>query len=125
MSYTTITASTRDVELQDRVTAAACKEAWNGGAEFVLSDFGDRLRTYPVEAVTTFIWPVSIDYEAEYAYAIDAGNLHPGGDPGVITDANIQAAIQAHWPRDISVPLPPDMNGPTPGEPVVNPLPKE
>jgi hypothetical protein len=122
MSYTTITQATRDPELQDRVTAAACKEAWAGGAEFVLSEYGDRLRTYPSEAVTTFIWPVAIDYETEYEYAIDSDNPSPGGDEGVITDANIQAAIQAHWPRDTTVPLPPDMVGPTPGEPVVNPL---
>ena len=127
MSYTTITQATEDQALKDRVTAAACKEAWAGGAEFVLSTFGERLRTYPQEAVTAFMWPVAIDYETEYAYAIDQGNVNPGGDEGVITDANLQAAVQAHWPRDTQVPLPPDMVGPTPGEPVappvVNPLP--
>lgn len=118
MSYTTITQATRDEALQDRVTAAACKEAWAGGPEFVLSEFGERLRTYPTEAVTTFIWPVAIDYEADYQYAVESENPNPGGDPGVIGDNELQAAIQAHWPRDATVPLPPDMVGPTPGEPV-------
>jgi hypothetical protein len=117
MSYSTITQATRDTALQDRVTAAACKEAWVGGVEFVLSEYGERLRTYPSEAVVTFIWPVSIEYETEYAYALDSGSLNPGGDPTVITDANIQSSVQAHWPRDVEVPLPPDMVGPTPARP--------
>ena len=115
MSYTTIDKATKDAELQDRVRAAACKEAWNN-AEFALTEYGERLRTYPNEAVGTFIWPVSIEYEAPYEFAVNGGNEHPGGDPAVITDANIQSSVQAHWPRDTIVPLPSDMVGPTPGD---------
>jgi len=127
MSYTTITQATRDEPLQDRVMAAACKEAWAGGPEFVLSDYGERLRTYPEEALRTFMWPVAIDYEADYEYAVGAGNENPGGDPGVIGDNELQAAVQAHWPPDVEVPLPPDMVQPTPGQPVraVQPKPQE
>jgi hypothetical protein len=130
MSYTTITQATRDEPLQDRVQAAACKEAWAGGAEFMMSEYGERLRTYPQEAITTFMWAVAIDYEADYAYAVDAGNENPGGDPGVIGDNELQAAVQAHWPRDAQVPLPPAMTGPTPARPVlpaqpIAPVPEE
>ena len=114
MSYTTIDAATKDAALQDRVRAAACKEAWEN-VELALSPYGDRLRTYPNEAVGTFIWPVAIEYEEPYAYALETGNENPGGDATVITDANIQAAVQAHWPRSTEIPLPTDMVGPTPG----------
>ena len=117
MSYITITQATEDQALQDRVTAAACKEAWVGGVEYVLSDYGDRLRIYPQEAVGTFIWPVAIEYEASYEYALTTGNENPGGDPTVITDANIQSSVQAHWPRDAIVPLPTPLVEPTPGQP--------
>jgi len=121
MSYTTITTATRDEALQDRVLAAASKEAWAGGDEFKDSVYGERLRTYPQEALQTFMWAVAIDYEDEYEFALNADppNENPGGDPGVITDANIQAAIQAHWPLDPAIlPLPTDMVGTTPGVPV-------
>jgi len=116
MTYATIHQATEDVALQERVTAGACKEAWNS-PEFSLTEYGERLRTYPQEAVVTFMWPVSIDYEAAYQFAVDGGTPNPGGDASVITDANIQSCIQAHWPRDTVVPLPPDMVGPTPAEP--------
>ena len=46
-----------------------------------------------------------MEYEAPYEYAINTDNANPGGDTGVITDANLQAVVQLHWPRD-GVPLP-------------------
>jgi hypothetical protein len=116
MSYTSIDICVNDEELQARVKSAASKEAWAGGDEFKDSEYGRRLRTYPDEAITTFMYCTSIDYEDEYKYALDQNNEHPGADEGVITDANIQASIQAHWPRD-PAPLPTDMVGPTPGVP--------
>lgn len=99
MSYTSIQQSVRDVALQDRVTGGAMKEAIAGGPEFEGSAFGQQLRDNPILAINTFMWPTAVDYEAEYEYAVDQGNENPGGDEGVITDANIQASIQAHWPR--------------------------
>lgn len=117
MSYTTITQSTQDQALQDRVTAAAVKEAWSGGPEFVGSDYGELLRAWPQEALRTFIWPVSIEYEEQYAYALGEANPNPGGDEGVITDLNIQASIQVHWPPDIP-PNPTQPASTTPGVPV-------
>lgn len=100
MSYTSIQAAVRDTALQDRVTAAAMKEAIAGGPEFVNSEFGAQLRGYPILGLNTFMWPTAVDYEEEYEYAVDSGNENPGGDVGVITDENIQASIQAHWPTE-------------------------
>ena len=34
------------------------------------------------------------------SYAVDQGNENPGGAPGVITDADIQSAVQVHWPDE-------------------------
>ena len=126
MSYTTIDKAVNDEALQVRVKSAASKEAWAGGAEFRDSVYGERIRTYPEEALTTFMYAVAIDTEADYAYAVDQGNPNPGGDVGVIGDPEIQAAVQVHWPLDpAEVPLPPGMVPPTPGIPVVTPQPEE
>ena len=116
MSYATIEQCTRDEELQARVIAAASKEAWAGGPEFAGSEYGARLRTYPNEALVTFMWAIAIDDEADYEYAINNGHEHPGSAE-VINDAKLQAGVQAHWPASTVVPLPTDMVGPTPGVP--------
>lgn len=121
MSYTSINTCVNDVDLQARVTSAASKEAWAGGPEFAGSEYGRRLRSYPEEATATFMYAVAIDYETEYSYAVDAENPSPGLDPGVISDANIQSSVQVHWPYEPK-PLPPDMTGPTPGQPVLPPI---
>ena len=99
MSYSSIHQATVDEALRERVTAAASKEAW-ASAEFSVTQFGASVRASPNIALSVFMWPVSIDYEDEYAYAVDGGSSNPGGDPGVITDLNLQAAVQAHWPPD-------------------------
>jgi hypothetical protein len=118
MSYTSIDTCVKDAEFQARVKSAASKEAWVGGPEFSESVYGERLRTYPDEALTTFMYAAAIDSEAAYEFALNSSNPSPGGDPAVITDANIQSCVQAHWPKDpAAVPLPTDMVGPTPGNP--------
>ena len=100
MSYATITQCTRDPAFRDRVTAGALKEAI---ASVVYSEtlFAEQLRNTPDMAIHQFIWPLSIDNEAAYEYALNADppNPNPGGDVGVITDASIQAGIQTHWPQ--------------------------
>ena len=106
MSYTTITQSTRDAALQDRVVAGGMKEALAGAPEFAETQFAASLRFSPSLALSYFLWPTCIDYETEYAYAIDSDNPDPGGDPGVISDANIQAVVQLNWPPD-DQPIPP------------------
>jgi hypothetical protein len=116
MSYTTIHQATLDEALQARVTAAASKEAW-ANPDYASTEYGERLRTYPNEALTTFMYVIAIDNEADYSYAVDNGNENPGGDPGVITDAALQSGVQAHWPASAQVPNPTDMHGPTAGTP--------
>ena len=119
MSYHSIDICVKDEDLQARVQSAASKEAWAGGDEFKDSTYGERLRTYPEEALVTFMYAIAIDNEAAYEYALDNSNPAPGLDEGVITDAALQAGIQAHWPKDpYSVPLPTGMVPPTPGVPV-------
>jgi hypothetical protein len=107
MSYTTITRCANDTAFQDRVLAGAMKEAVAGAPEFALSQFAEQVLAAPVLALNVFMWPLSVDNEAAYEYAIesDPPNPNPGGDEGVITDANIQAGIQAHWPR-VEQPVP-------------------
>jgi hypothetical protein len=97
MSYTSINQCVNDEALVDRVTAGAMKEAW-ASDEYSETSFGATLRNSPNLAQTVFMWPVSIDNEAAYSYAVDSDNPNPGGDPGVISDAAIQAGVQAHWP---------------------------
>jgi hypothetical protein len=99
MSYTTITMATRDSHLVDRVRAAAVKEAWSNQA---LGDttFGKKLKDYPEYGAQFLIWPVAVDTEAAYEFAINNGVPTPGRDVGVIPDANILSAVQVHWPMD-------------------------
>jgi hypothetical protein len=105
VSYTTITQSVADKALQERVIAAAMKEAYAGGEEFSGSAFAAQLRPNSAMALNYFMWPTGIDYEVEYAYAVGEANPNPGGDPGVISDLNIQAVVQKYWPPD-PVPAP-------------------
>lgn len=116
MSYESINAAVHDQGLIDRVIAAASKEAW-ANVDYAATEYGERLRTYPDEAQTTFMYAVAIDYELQYAYAYEQGKPDAGTDRGVISDENLQAAVQAHWPASTTVPLPTDMVGPTPGTP--------
>jgi len=104
MSYTTITQASRDVALQDRVTAAGMKEAVNSEV-YKNTVFGEQIRRSPVLALNYFLWPTCTEYETEYEFAVNSDNPDPGGDVGVITDANIQAVVQEWWPQD-QVPMP-------------------
>lgn len=106
MSYTTIMASTRDPALRDRVIAAAVKESYAGAPEFSDTAFATSIHLTPSLGLTFFLWPTCIDYEVQYAYAVDSDNPNPGGDVGVISDANIQAVVQLNWPPD-GEPVPP------------------
>lgn len=117
MSYTSIDICVKDTDLQARVKSAASKEAWAGGPEFASTEYANRLRTYPDEALVTFMYAIAIDNEAGYAYALENNVSEPGKDRGVITDEQIQAGVQAHWPASAEVPLPPAMTGPEPGQP--------
>lgn len=104
MSYQTITQSTRDTELLDRLRAAIAKETW-ANADLGATGTGQLVQQAGPDAVLgAFVWPCAIDFEAAYEYAVGAGNEHPGGDPGVVPDANILAAVQVHWPDPLPAP---------------------
>ena len=108
MSYTTINQCANDAAFQDRVVAGAMKEAI-ASPEYALTEFGQQLRQFPQAALNVFMWPLSVDNEAAYEFAVGNSNPNPGGDEGVITDANIQAGIQTHWPPDpLATPIIPD-----------------
>lgn len=81
MSYTTINQCANDPEFLNRLTACAAQEG----------------HPYPEVAATNILrWPLSThaDIEDAYAYALNVGNEHPGGDPTVITDQQILSAAQ-------------------------------
>jgi hypothetical protein len=87
MSYSTINqCAAEDDSFRGRVTAAIAAE-------------GDA---NPAAHVYDYVWWVASrsDVEAAYASAIAAGNPDPGGDPAVITDGMILAAVQANWPDE-------------------------
>ncbi len=100
MSNQSVTICTQDTVLQDRVTAGAMRESYSGGDEFSKSAFAAQLQRTPGLALNYFMWPVAIDYEEAYEYALNTDNPSPGGDVGVISDGNIQAVVQLNWPRD-------------------------
>lgn len=102
MSYNSINQAAHDQALLSRVTAAVSKEAWNG--ELKTTQFADVVRSSADYGAGQLIWPTAVDYEAQYESALAGNNPNPGGDESVITDGNITASVQAHWPLD---PAPP------------------
>lgn len=52
----------------------------------------------PDQAWFAMRWLIAADPSVAepYAYAVNAGNPNPGGDPTVITDEMLTAAVQAH-----------------------------
>lgn len=107
MSYTTITQSTRDDALLDRLRAAVAKETFANEAFGNTPTGGVVQQAGPDAVLAQFVWPCCIDFEADYSYAIDGANENPGGDPGVIGDDEIQSAVQVHWPDPQWVEPPP------------------
>ena len=99
MSYNSLAIQVQDTALMSRVDAAVHQEAIEN-PEASASDFGVAVRNGSVLPAIVFGWPVSVATEEEYAYALDAGTPNPGGDPTVITDPMILAAVQANWPAE-------------------------
>ena len=95
MSYTTLTQSTLDDALLARIEAAVTQEAW-ASPDLSVTAYGVRVKQN-FSAWRELIWPVAIANREAYAYAVESGNPNPGGDPGVITDADIGTAVQANW----------------------------
>jgi hypothetical protein len=103
MSLTTIHRAATDQSLQNRVEAGANKEAL-ANPTFGDTDFGRLVIDGVAPIWQRLRYPVAVDNEVAYAYAVDQGNPDPGGDPGVITDEAIQSAVQTHWPTDPTTP---------------------
>jgi hypothetical protein len=84
MSYKTQAKLADDLEIRARITACVATE-------------GEK---EPQRWVTENKWLLSAQpgWDAAYAYAITAGNNHPGDDEGVITDGMILSAVQAIRP---------------------------
>src|SRR5262245_62076648 len=99
MSLTSITQASRDQALLDRIIASANKEALNNPT-FGDTNYGRQVRSGTAPITMTFAFPVAVTTEAAYEYALNAGNENPGGDPSVISDADITSAVQANWPAD-------------------------
>lgn len=81
MSYTTIHQCANDEAFIARLQAAAAQEGHDN----------------PEYASSVLLrWPVSsqTDIEAAYEFAVNSDNPNPGGDPTVITDAQILSAVQ-------------------------------
>lgn len=102
MSYSSLHRQQADPAFTDRVSAAVMEEAWEN-PNVADSHYADLVRQGPGNTVTMF-WPVSIATNEAYSYAVDAGNENPGGDPSVVTDGDILAAVQANWPDDPAAP---------------------
>jgi hypothetical protein len=100
MSYSSISKSTYDSGLRERIIAATTQEAWNNPLAYD-TNYGRAVRSQQ-ENGSSMIWGVctATDIEAAYEYALNSGNLMPGADESVITDGMILSAIQERWPQD-------------------------
>jgi hypothetical protein len=100
MSLTSIQASTQDEALLNRITSSIAKESF-ANEQFGNTTTGQQVKqSGPNSVLNKFIWPLAIDFEQDYSYAVDEGNPNPGGDPAVISDEEIGSAVQVHWPMD-------------------------
>lgn len=98
MSLSSITRAANDPDLLARVNASAQQEAINNAT---LKDtvYAEQLRR-GVASTQPLMYAVAVDTEAAYETALVSGRGAPGHDVDIITDAQITAAIQAHWPPD-------------------------
>jgi hypothetical protein len=99
MSLTTISQAAADQALTARIVAGAWQETIANPA-FGDTAFGRQVLEGTAPILMRFAYPVAVDNAAAYESAVIAGNLNPGGDPAVITDAAIVSSLQAHWPAD-------------------------
>ena len=102
-TLTIITQAAQDTALNDRVVAAVWQEAI-ANPEFGDTVYGRQVLQGAAPILMTFAYPIAVDNAAAYETAVQANNPNPGGDPAVITDANISAGVQVHWPEDQPAP---------------------
>lgn len=82
MTYTTQAALSMDQDMRLRIAACAATQT-----------IGDK---QPTTWADLHQWRLAASpgWDDAYAYALAAGNLHPGSDAAVITDAQILSAVQ-------------------------------
>jgi hypothetical protein len=100
MSLSSISRAAADLDLIARVQAAANQEA-NNNPTLRDTVYAQQLRSGIVN-INPLMWPVAVDTEAAYEAALLNGRGAPGHDTDIITDGQITAAVQAHWPPDPS-----------------------
>lgn len=98
MSYHSLTVAARDDALISRTVACVQQQA-RQNAELTGTEFAAAVRSGGTGVAGELVWPVVLNTEAEYAYALANGHDAPiGGDEAVIPDAAILSAVQAAWP---------------------------
>jgi len=108
VSASTIYQAANDPALIERVTAIAHQVRLTDATK-ADTDFGRSLVAAPPfstapSAVMPIMFPVAVDNEAAYESAVLAQRGCPGYDKDIITDANLQASVIAHWPMQNTVP---------------------
>jgi hypothetical protein len=97
MSASSIYRAANDEQLIHRVTATAYQVVLEDDdkANTVL---GQDLLNNPYATTTVLMFPVAVDTEDAYAYALLNGNGSPGYDESVITDDALKTSVTTHWP---------------------------
>lgn len=99
MSYKSLNIQVNDIDLQARVEACMQQEA-RVNPSLKDTTIADSVRLGTYGQIKGMMWDVSINTEAEYAYALNVPVENPGADETVITDAMILSSVQANWPPD-------------------------
>lgn len=96
MSLSSISQAAIDKDLVDRVTSAAFQLV-NSDEQIASTNLGQSMLMGST-IVTPLMWPVAIATEAAYETALQSGRGAPGYDKDIITDAQIETAVQEGWP---------------------------
>ncbi len=104
MSAVTISRAAADMQLQQRIIAAANKEIIFN-EELADTWFGKQIRGGMAQW-TSLYWAVAVETEAAYEGALLQQRGAPGFDADIITDAALTSAVVANWPEQIINPIP-------------------
>jgi len=96
MSYTSLAACTRDLAIRDRTQSAVVQEALTGSGQG--TPFGEAIAANPEGRWVELVWPVALNCEADYESAFITD---PATAAGNVSDGQILAAVQAHWPAEV------------------------
>lgn len=105
MTTNSVQRAALDPDLQRRVQATCYSEAFNN-ADIADTTFAVGVRGGYAN-FTSMHWMVASAVQAEYEAGLASGRGSPGHDLDVVTDGAILAAVQAHWPPEVPVVVPP------------------